>query len=452
MERKMAGTPGPATVSTKQQRIAELAKQIRGVALTSLSHHIDVDWLREAHRRTRKDGAAGVDGQTARDYEANLEENLRTLLDRAKSGDHYRAPPVRRVHIPKADGKKLRPIGIPTYEDKVLQRAAVMALEPVYEQEFLDCSYGFRSGRGAHDALQALWREATKMGGGWVLEVDIESFFDTVDHGLLQEMVRQRVRDGVLLRLIGKWLKAGVMEEGVVHYPEAGTPQGGVVSPLLANIYLHEVLDVWFAKEVRPRLRGRAFLVRYADDVAILFEQEEDARRVQEVLPKRFGKYGLKLHPEKTRLVAFKRPRNDDRGEGGGQGPGSFDLLGFTHYWGRSRKGNWTIKRKTSSKRFSRALRRIYEWCRDHRHEPVKEQRRALNRKLQGHDAYYGITGNRAALVRLRHWAKRAWHKWLSRRSYKAYLNWDRMNELLEAYPLAPARVVHSVLPRGANL
>jgi group II intron reverse transcriptase/maturase len=443
----MAGTQGPATVSTKQQRIADVAKRIRGAALTSLSHHIDIDWMREAHRRTRKDGAPGVDGQTAQEYERNLEENLRSLLDRAKSGDHYRAPPVRRVHIPKADGKKLRPIGIPTYEDKVLQRAAVMALEPVYEQEFLDCSYGFRPGRGAHDALQALWRQAMKMRGGWVLEVDIESFFDTVDHKLLQEMVRQRVRDGVLLRLIGKWLKAGVMEEGALYYPEAGTPQGGVVSPLLANIYLHEALDTWFVREVKPRLSGQAFLVRYADDAVMLFEQGEDARRVQEVLPKRFGKYGLKLHPEKTRLVPFKAPQDNRHDDG----PGTFDLLGFTHYWGRSRKGGWVVQRKTAAKRFSRALHRIYEWCRDHRHVPVKEQHKSLNRKLRGHDGYYGITGNYAALDRLRHGVERAWHKWLSRRSRKAGLSWERMTGLLRVFPLVRPRIVHSALLRGAR-
>jgi group II intron reverse transcriptase/maturase len=446
----MEGKPSPETVSTKQQRIAELAKQIRGEALTSLSHHMDVAWLREAHRRTRKDGAPGVDGQTAQDFEANLEENLQGLLDRAKSGDHYRAPPVRRVYIPKADGKKLRPIGIPTFEDKVLQRAVVMLLEPVYEQEFLNCSHGFRPGRNAHGALDALWQQAMNMGGGWALELDIESFYDSVDRNLLQEMVRRRVRDGVLLRLIGKWLRAGVMEEGKVHHPETGTPQGGVVSPLLANIYLHEVLDVWFEREVKPRLRGRAFLVRYADDALLLFEREEDARRVQEVLPKRFGKYGLKLHPEKTRLVQFKRP-GSDRGKPGGQQPGSFDLLGFAHFWGQSRKGNWVIKRKTASKRFSRAVRQIYDWCRAHRHEPMSEQHKTLNQKLRGHDAYYGITGNSDALKALRFWVERAWHKWLSRRSWKARLSWEKMAKLLKVFPLTPARVVHSALPRGAN-
>jgi RNA-directed DNA polymerase len=253
-------------VSTKQQRIAQLARQMPEATLWSLSRYIDVKWLKEAFRRTRKDGAAGVDGQTADQYAERLDENLAALLTRAKSGT-YRAPPVRRAQIPKGDGET-RPIGIPTFEDKLLQRAVAMVLEPVYEQEFLDCSYGFRPGRGAHDALAALWSQAMKMAGGWVLEVDLRKFFDTLDHGKLQELIRPRVADGVLLRLIGKWLNAGVQTEGGLEYPEAGTPQGGVISPLLANIYLHEVLDRWFERDVRPRLYGAAFLVRYADDRA----------------------------------------------------------------------------------------------------------------------------------------------------------------------------------------
>jgi len=446
----MAGTRTPGTVSTKQQRVAQLAKQMRGVALRTLAHHIDVDWLHEAYERTRKDGAVGVDGQTAEEYAANLVGNLQSLLDRAKSGDPYRAPPVRRVHIPKGDGSKTRPIGIPTFEDKILQRAVVMVLGPVYEQDFLDCSYGFRPERSAHQALDTLWKQAMAMRGGWVLEADIEAFFDCVDHEHLRQMLRQRVRDGVLLRLIGKWLKAGVMEEGRVYHPETGTPQGGVISPLLANIYLHEVLDVWFEHEVKSRLKGAAHLVRYADDFVILFEREDDARRVVDVLPKRFGKYGLRLHPEKTRLVPFQRPPLDRNGDGGVP-PGSFDLLGFTHYWGRSRKGNWVVKRRTMKSRFSRALRRISIWCREHRHEPIAQQHKTLGQKLRGHDAYYGITSNYVALRCLRHWVERVWKKWLGRRSATAHRSWRWMNELLKRFPLPRPRIVHSALPRAAS-
>jgi len=419
-----------------------------GVALTSLSHHIDIEWLKEAFRRTRKDGAVGVDGQTAGEYAANLEGNLQSLLDRAKSGDHYRAPPVRRVHIPKGDGSKTRPIGVPTFEDKVLQRAAVMALEPVFEQDFLDCSYGFRPGRGAHDALDALWNHTMAMNGGWVLEADIEGFFDALDKAQLRTMFCQRVRDGVLVRLIGKWLKAGVLEAGNVYHPESGTPQGGVISPLLANIYLHEVLDVWFHQQVLPRLRGRAHLVRYADDFVMVFETKVDACRVLDVLPKRFGKYGLRLHPEKTRLVRFTKPRGGPKPPGSDQDhPGSFELLGFRHFWNRSRKGNWVVKRKTASSRFSRALHRIAIWCRVNRHLPITDQHRALSAKLRGHDAYYGITGNHRMLQLLRQQAARAWRKWLSRRSRKAGLTWVQMRALLQRHPLPAARVVHSVFP-----
>ena len=277
IEGNMAETPSSTTVSTKLERIAKLARERPKEALTTLAHHIDIDWLREAHRRTRKDGATGVDRQTAEEYARNLEDNLRSLLQRAKSGT-YVAPPVRRVDIPKGDGSQTRPIGIPTFEDKVLQRAVAMVLEAVYEQSFLSCSYGFRPGRSAHQALAVVQHEAVKMAGKWVLEVDVRKFFDTLDHGHLRRIVQQRVRDGVLLRLLGKWMNAGVLKDGGIEYASAGTPQGGVVSPILANIYLHEVLDEWFERQVRPRLVGRAVLVRYADDRAPRRRGKEIAR------------------------------------------------------------------------------------------------------------------------------------------------------------------------------
>jgi len=446
----MAGTPNPDLMSTKRQRIAELARQAPQMSFTSLAHHIDLRWLYAAYQRTRKDGAMGVDGQTAEDYAVNLRANLQGLLDRAKSGA-YRAPPVRRVHIPKGTGNETRPIGIPTFEDKVLQRAVVMVLEAVYEQDFLDCSYGFRPGRSAHQALAALWKQTMDRSGCWIVEVDIRRYFDTLDHSHLRELVRQRVRDGVLLRLIGKWLNAGVLEEGVVRTPESGTPQGGVISPLLANIYLHYVLDVWFEREVKPRLRGSGFLVRYADDFVMGFVCEEDARRVLEVLPKRFGKYGLTLHPDKTRLVPFWRP--GQRSASGSAEPpcGSFDLLGFTHYWGRSRRGVWVVNRKTASSRFSRVIKKITQWCRLNRHRPVAEQHQILSQKLRGHDAYYGITGNSRMLQRLRFVVGRIWRKWLSRRHRASRLCWDHFSRLLQRFPLPPPRAVHSVYRPAAN-
>ena len=255
-------------VSTKQRRIAELAKQSPEMAFTSLAYFMDIDWLFEAYRRTRKDKAAGVDGVTAAEYEQDLEGNLQWLLDRAKSGS-YRAPPVRRVYIPKGTSKtEVRPIGIPTLEDKVLQRGVVMLLEPIYEHDFLDCSYGFRPRRSAHHALKSLWKQTMAMRGGWILEVDIRKFFDHLGHEHMRAFLQHRVRDGVLKKLIHKWLKAGVMEDGSVSYPDSGSPQGGVVSPILSNIFLHYVLDRWFEEEVKPRLAGHAFLIRFADDCA----------------------------------------------------------------------------------------------------------------------------------------------------------------------------------------
>jgi RNA-directed DNA polymerase len=440
--------PSSEAVSTKLQRIAKLAKEDPGRAFTSLAHYIDIEWLHEAYRRTRKDGAPGIDGQTAADYAANLEQNLQSLLDRAKSGV-YRAPPVRRVLIPKGDGTERRPIGIPTFEDKVLQRAVAMVLEAVYEQEFLPCSYGFRPGRSAHQALDVLWRQTMTMHGGWVVEVDIRKFFDTLDHGCLRDILCRRVRDGVLVRLIGKWLNAGVLDAGQLSYPEAGTPQGGVISPLLANIYLHDVIDVWFERDVKPRLRGQAFLVRYADDMVMMFTDEGDARRVMDVLPKRFGKYGLRLHPDKTRLLPFKSPsfRKDDDGTAG---PGSFDLLGFTHYWGRSRRGEWVVKRRTAKGRLTRALQRVAQWCRKIRHTPIVEQHQGLCRKLKGHYGYYGITGNLDALERFRREVERIWRHWLGTRSWHARRSWEWFSGLLRRHPLPPAKVVHSVMGRHA--
>jgi RNA-directed DNA polymerase len=329
----MTGSPNLETVSTRLQRIAQLAREDPKRAFLSLAHHIDLDFLRAAYRRTRKDGAPGVDGQTAADYEENLEENLQDLLDRFKSG-HYQAPPVRRAYVPKgSDPSKKRPIGIPTFEDKILQRAVAMVLEAVYEQDFLDCSYAFRPERSAHQAIRKLWQGLMSMEGGWVLEADIQSFYDDLDRSQLRNFLDQRVRDGVIRRALDKWLKAGVMEGRTLSHPTTGTPQGGVISPLLSNIYLHEVLDTWFEAVVKPRLQGEAFLIRFADDFVLVFQLESDARRVLEVLPKRFAQYGLSLHPDKTRLVRFEQPGGKaSLGKTQPHEPKSFDFLGFTHF------------------------------------------------------------------------------------------------------------------------
>ena len=439
-------------VYTKQRRIAYLARRSPEMAFTSLAYLMDIDWLKDAYRCTRKDGAAGVDGVTAEQYEQDLEGNLQRLLDRAKSGT-YKAPPVRRVHIPKGNSTtETRPIGIPTLEDKILQRAAVMLLDPIYEQDFLDCSYGFRRGRSAHDALNSFrdqtmrhWRT-----GLAVLEVDIRKFFENLDHQYLRQFLQLRVRDGVLLRLIDKWLKAGVMEDGNVSYPDSGSPQGGVVSPLISNVFLHYVLDLWFEHEVKPRLHGQAFLIRYADDFVIGFRNDRDAQRVMEVLPKRFGKYGLTVHPSKTKLVSFRPPpvwRDDDDDR-----PGTFDLLGFTHYWGVSMKGYWVVKLKTAKDRFTRAVRSIDRWCHDNRHLSLAEQQHKLNQKLRGHYAYYGVTGNSDAMNRFRQEVENRWRKWLNRRNNIRSMHWQKFCALLRRYPLVPARAVRSkLLPHAAK-
>jgi len=426
-----------------------LAREAPERSFRSLAHHIDLEFLHEAFRRTRKDGAPGVDGRTAEEYEEHLEENLQSLLDRFKSG-RYHAPPVRRTYIPKGDGKEQRPIGIPTFEDKVLQRAVTMVLEAVYEQDFLTCSHGYRPGRSAHTALADLWQELMAMGGGWVLEVDIKSFFDSLDHGQLRRTLDQRVCDGVLRRMIDKWLAAGVMEGAEWSQPDAGTPQGGVVSPLLANIYLHDAVDRWFAREVKPRLVGRAFMVRYADDLVMVFANERDARLVTDALRGRLAQYGLTLHPTKTRLLYFRPPSGRQPSQ---HETGSFDFLGFTHFWGRTRRSSWAVKRKTAGSRFSRALKRVTHWLRVHRHEPVAWQHKQLVRKLRGHDNYYGIAGNSKSLSCFRHEVTRSWRKWLARRSNRARMTWERFQRVvLVRFPLpAPALTYHRWRGRTVN-
>lgn len=393
--------------------------------------------MAEAFRLTRRDGACGIDEQTGKEYAEHFFPRVRDLLNRVKGGKYF-APPVKRGYIPKGDGKEMRPLGIPTFEDKLLQRAVKMLLEPIYEQDFLDCSFGFRPGRSAHQALQSIWRGVMSMGGCWILDVDIRKYFDTIDHRHLREFLSKRVRDGVIRRLVHKWLKAGVWEAGQVSFSDQGTPQGGVISPLLSNIYLHEVLDTWFEEEIKPLLSGNAFLVRYADDFVIGFARREDAERVLQVLPKRFGKFGLAIHPDKTRLVYFAPPSR------GGGDPETFDFLGFTHYWGESRKGGWIVKRKTASSRLNRGLKNVAEFCRKKRHTPVGEQQASLARKLQGHYNYYGIIGNIHSLRKFHRAVERLWRKWLDRRDRKrGTMTWDRFHKLIKCYKLPLPRIVH---------
>jgi group II intron reverse transcriptase/maturase len=408
---------------------------------TTLAHLIDEEFLRDAFGQIRKNASAGVDGVTARDYAENLDENIGDLYGRMRSG-RYRAPPVKRVWLDKDDGRK-RPIGIPALEDKILQRAVKMILEAIYEQVFYACSHGFRRGKSAHQALREIRENCMRLGIRWILDADIQGYFDSIRADLLREFLRKKMNDGTILRFIGKWLNAGVLEEGKWSCPDTGTPQGGVISPLLSNVFLHYVLDEWLEQEIKPRLKGRSFLVRFADDFIIGFELESDARRVMDVLPKRFARFGLTIHPTKTKLIEFGRPHRDQRT---GKGNGTFDFLGFTHYWARSLKGNWVIKRKTKRGKMRAVLTALWRWCKWNRHLPIKAQWRALCRKLRGHYQYFGIRGNYKAMEVYFEYAEKAWKHWLSRRDRSGSIDWDtfeRHHRVL--FPLPKPRIVHDV-------
>jgi len=421
----------------------------RGTALCSLHHVIDMGWMREAFRLTRKDGAPGIDGATAEDYERNLEANLSDLLERIKSG-RYQAPPVRRTYIPKADGTQ-RMLGIPTFEDKVAQRAVTMLLEAVYEQDFLPCSYGFRPGRSAHDALRELQNVLWAKRLYWVVDIDIRKYFDSIPHARLRAFLDQRVTDGVIRRMIDKWLGAGAVEDGHLHRATEGSPQGGVISPCLSNIFLHHVLDEWFEAEVKPRLHGGSLLVRYADDAIMAFDNIVDAQRVLAVLGKRLERFGLTLHPDKTRLVDF-RPRVTEGARHPDTDGITFDFLGFTHVWGRSRKGKNMIMQVTAKSRLARSLGAVSDWCRKHRHWKFRDQHRHLSSMMRGHFAYYGVGGNTRRLQGYAHQVERIWRKWLSRRDRASAVPWTRFRETLKRHPLPAAKIAHGYAVASESL
>jgi RNA-directed DNA polymerase len=419
------------------QKVAERAKREPDGQFHSLAHLIDELALYRAYYRQREGAAVGVDGVTKEDYGQTLVDNLRGLHERLKT-KRYRHQPIRRVHIPKDNGKT-RPLGISAFEDKVVQDALREVLQAVYEQDFLDCSYGFRPGRSAHDAIRALHLAADRGELNCVLEADIVSFFDSIDRTALLGMLQERVADGSLLRLVSKCLHVGVLDGEEYSTPDVGTAQGSILSPLVGNIYLHYVLDLWFTQQVKPRLRGKACLIRYADDFVIGFEYQEDAERVRAVLPQRRQRYGLALHPDKTRLLDFRRPSPAQQS---GKGPDTFDFLGFTLYWRRSRGGRWRLACQTRRARLRRAIQSVYAWCRDQRHEDVRAQQAALRSRLQGHYHYFGVNGNRKRLGCLLWHARRAWYKWLRRRSQRTRLNWARFKDLLRDFPLPEPRVM----------
>jgi RNA-directed DNA polymerase len=423
------------TRSPKLEKVAERARRHPEQRILAVAHLIDEPALERAFRGLRRDAAVGVDGVTVDQYGEQLAAKLQSLRARMKAGQ-YRHQPIRRVHIPKENGTS-RPIGVSTVEDKIVQGALRDVLQAVYEQDFLDCSYGFRPGRGAHDAIRELNGIVRRGHANYIVEADIVSFFDNIDRKMLMEMLRARIADERLMRLVGKCLHVGVLDGEEFLEPSEGTAQGSSLSPLLGNVYLHHVLDLWFEREVRPHLRAGSALVRYADDFVMCFEHEEDAAYVWNMLDQRFKTYGLALHPKKTRSFVFRPPS-----EGGSGGSTTFDFLGFTLHWQRTRSGNaWRVAFRTRGARLRRAIKSVTEWCRGHRHDPIEKQHQALKRKLEGHFNYFGVNGNTSALSRLLYWATRAWKKWLDRRSQRARMPWRRFKELLRRFPLPRARV-----------
>jgi len=400
---------------------------------------MDEAFLTEAFHRLRKDAAAGIDQVTARDYAESLEVNVRDLYQRLVS-KRYRAQPARRAYAPKDDGT-LRPLAILVLEDKIVQGAVTMLLEAVYEPMFHNFSYGFRRERSPHQALKALRDQCLRLGIRWIVDADVKGYFDSINHGLLREILQRRVNDGTLIRLIGKWLHVGVLEaEGQILRSSIGAPQGAVISPMLSNIFLHTVLDDWFEQTVRPLMKGRCFLIRFADDFVLGFEYEDDAKRVFEVLPKRFARFGLTIHPEKSCLVDFSCPRSWES-----KGKGTFEFLGFTHYWSRTRRGRWTIKRKTRPKRLRRTLRALWTWCRENRHLPMSEQHQKLCQKLQGHYQYFAVRGNYKMLEAVFEGAEHAWRYWLNQRSSKKSVSWNVFDKKIRrVFPFPKPRIIHA--------
>jgi len=425
-------------MSTKLDRLSELAKEDPKRRFFSIAHLITPEALYAAFRGLRKDASAGVDGVTHEEYQKDAERNIRRLHQRLKDG-RYQAQPLRRVYIPKESGKQ-RPISIPALEDKIVQKATVEVLNAIYEQDFLNCSYGFRPGRGQHQALDEVKRVICTRSTGWILELDITAYFDSIVREQLMEMIEKRISDRSVLQLIRKWIQVGVIDEGKFLVSETGTGQGQTISPLLANIYLHYSLDQWFEEVVKPRLRSEAHEIRFADDAILCFHYREDAEKVKNVLPKRFAKYGLTLHPEKTRLVEFGRYA-EERAKRQGKKPSTFDFLGLTHICAHSRRGEFIVQVRTMRKRLRRSLTAVGAWCRENRHAPVGEQQKTLNAKLRGHYQYYGRPTNSQCLGQFYRGTCKLWYKWLNRRTRGSRLTWENYNALLRRHPLLQPRI-----------
>lgn len=441
------GKPAPRNAPSAQdetsaltflERVGQRAKERKEERFNNLLNHIKVPLLKEAYQRLRKDAASGVDGVTWSEYGENLDARLLDLQERVHRGS-YHPQPVRRVHIPKGDGRT-RPLGIPSLEDKIVQQAARMLLEPIYEREFLGFSYGFRPGRSQHGALDAL---AVAIGRkvDWVLDADIRAFFDTIEHAWMQKFLEHKIADKRLVRLVMKWLHAGVMEDGRLHEVEEGTPQGGIISPLLANIYLHYVLDLWVSAWRKKHARGEVYVVRYADDFVMGFQREQDARAMREALASRLAEFGLELHPEKTRVIRFGRFAHRDAGLDGRRRPETFDFLGFTHIVALGPNGATRLVRRTSRRKRYAKLASLRRQIAKRRHEPPREQHAWLSSVLRGHYAYYGVPGNFPALASFHAHVRRSWLGWLQRRSQRSEWKRARLEAFDVRYPLPRPRL-----------
>jgi RNA-directed DNA polymerase len=420
--------------------IGKRAKEKPEEQFTNLLSHVKAPLLEEAYRRLQKRAATGIDGVTWEEYGRGLQARLRDLQDRVHRGS-YHPQPVRRVHIPKGDGGT-RPIGIPALEDKVVQQAARMVLEPIYEAMFVGFSYGFRPGRSPHDALDAL-AEVIARKVSWVLDADIRSFFDTIDHGWMQKFLEHRIGDRRMVRLLMKWMHAGVMEEGELHAVEAGTPQGGIISPLLANIYLHYVIDLWVCQWRKKEAHGEVYIVRYADDLVMGFQKEQDARAMSKAMAERLAKFGLELHPDKTRVVRFGRFAREGAERHGEGKPATFDFLGFTHIAGVNRRGGFLLQRRTSRKKRRQKQAAVKEECRRRRHWRVREQYEWLCSVVRGHCQYYGVPTNIRALQSFRRKVTEIWHRSLQRRSQRGRWTRAKQRAFEERFSLPSPRIVH---------
>jgi RNA-directed DNA polymerase len=423
------------------ERVGQAARQDKKLKFTALLHHIyDVDRLRRAYMATEHDAAAGIDGETWKHYGEKLEENLQDLSGRL-AGGAYRARPVRRVYIEKAEGRK-RPLGVPVLEDKIVQRSAVEVLNAIYEAEFLGFSYGFRPERSQHQALDALAHGIWKKRVNWILDADLQSFFDTLRHEWLVKFLEHRIADRRVIRLIQKWLNAGVLEDGKRNVSEVGTVQGGSISPLLANIYLHYVFDLWIQQWRTRKASGDVLVVRFADDFVVGFEHRKEAEQLLAALRERLAQFGLNLHPEKTRLIEFGRFAVEDRKTRGDGKPETFHFLGFTHCCGTTRNGKFTVIRRTMRQRMLKKLKAIHIELQQRRHQPVDDQGRYVGAVVRGHINYYGVPGNSRAIGAFRTMVIRLWHKWLNRRSQRPSVTWDRMQRYIDRW-IPPAIVCH---------